>query len=127
MNDTAHGFGFGAEVFSESLFEEVLPTTDDAPEDDDGQLGLAELDEKDSKGLSTGQRAELADGAVLEFFRFLVLEAEFVGIIFESEFFKIVIFNRPVEFSAEVGDEVFEVGDGAEVGRHGEVKAEKLE
>lgn len=91
---------------------------EDAAEDDNGQLGLAELDEEDSEGLSAGQRAELADGAILEFLRFLVLEAEFVGVVFEGEFFEIVIRNRPVEFVAKVGDEVFEVGDGAEVGGH---------
>ena len=40
---------------------------EDAAEDDDGQLGLAELDEEVAEGLSAGQRAELADDAVLEF------------------------------------------------------------
>lgn len=76
--------------------------------------------------MPAGERAELADGAVLELFRFLVFQAEFVGIVFEGEVFQRVVLYRPVKFFAEVGDEIGKAGNGAEIGGHGGVKPEKL-
>ena len=108
-----------------SLFDDER--VEDAAQDDDGQLGLAELDEEDAEGLTTGQRAELADGAVLEFLCFLVFEAEFVGIVFEGELVELVVFDGSVELVAEVGDEFCESGDGAEVSGHGWDKFWKAE
>ena len=85
---------------------------EDSAEEDDGEVGLVELDEEDAEGLSrgVGQRAELEDFAVGEFLGLVGFEAEFVGVVFEGEFVEFVVFgDGPVELVAEVFEGLVDV------------------
>lgn len=73
-----------AGFFGFAFFEDE--GVEDSAQEDDGEVGLVELDEKDAEWLArvVGQRAELEDFAVGEFLGLGGFEAEFVGVVFEE-------------------------------------------
>jgi hypothetical protein len=88
----------------------------DAAEDDDGEFFLIELDEEDTPRLLGIERAELADR--LDLGGIGRLEPEFVRLVVEGEVFDFMTLQRPFKLIFKVCDEMLEITDGSEVGRH---------
>ena len=86
----------------------------DAAQDDDGQTLALELDVKDGPGLGVRQGAYLLDGLDLD--GVPGVYAEFGRIVVEGIVVSVLGLDGPVEFVAQVGDELVEVGQGAEFG-----------
>ncbi len=86
----------------------------DAAQDDDGQTFALELDVEDGPGLGICQGAYLLDGLDLD--GVFGVYAEFGWVVVEGVVVGVLGLNGPVEFVAQVGDELVEIGQGAEFG-----------
>ena len=97
----AAGF-FGFALFDDEGIE-------DSAQEDNGKVGLVELNEEDAKRLArrVGQWTELEDFAVGKFLRLLRFETELVSIVFKGEF--VVFGNWPVKLIAEVVEDLVKV------------------
>lgn len=89
-------------------------------------LKIGELDHEDAPRLAGDERAELANDATVQPLSGGVRQAQFVAGPVEGRLVSEGVAGKgPVEFIAQVGDELVEAFDGAEVGGHGESGARR--
>ena len=74
-------------------------------------LGL-ELDKEDAPGLTRYERAQALD--LLDLGRVLRVDSKFLGGVLEGHLLEVLRGDRPVEFVAQVGDELVKAADAGE-------------